>query len=109
MRSPAETTIEFLLVASRFFTWVARYAAPPALTVPTRPPLPVGGRRFPWKSLRARTWTSTSDLSMISGGLGWDACAGAAPSATASRVAAPAAMNRGRCVIFGQYCRVPPG
>ena len=60
MRSPAATTSVFLLVASSVLTCVARYSTPPATTVPIRPAEPAGGSRFPWKSLNARSCTSTS-------------------------------------------------
>ena len=47
-------------VASSVLTCVARYSTPPATTVPIRPAEPAGGSRFPWKSLNARSCTSTS-------------------------------------------------
>ncbi len=71
IRSPADTTIELRFVCSSAFTCVARYSAPPASVVgPTRPLEPAGGWRFPWKSLRARIWTSTDELSWMIGGCG---------------------------------------
>ncbi len=69
MRSPAETTKVLRFASESARTCVARYSAPPAFTVPTRPLEPLGGRRFPWKSLRARSWTSTSEPFWMIGGL----------------------------------------
>src|SRR4051794_24150915 len=64
IRSPAPTMRVLLgFSASSARMCVARYAMPPATTVPpgvgTLPPEPVGGSRLPWKSLIASSWTST--------------------------------------------------
>src|SRR3954470_5759337 len=79
MLSPADTTTVFGFAARRFLMSSARYATPPAtaqllaavhaaseLANPTRPLDPDGGFRLPWKSLIARTWTSTL-LGLLSG------------------------------------------
>ena len=60
IRSPAETNNVLGFVARSASTCVARYSAPPAGVAPMRPPeLPAfGGSIWPWKSFRARIWTS---------------------------------------------------
>ena len=57
--SPAPTTRVFAFVALSRDMWVAKNSAPPASTVPMRPLDPLGGSRFPWKSLNESSCTDT--------------------------------------------------
>ena len=93
MRSPAETTNVLRFASESVRTCVARYSAPPAFTVPTRPLEPAGGWMFPWKSLRARSWTSTSEPCWMIGG-GFLLVAPAA--STSAAAAATSATNVSR-------------
>jgi hypothetical protein len=70
IRSPDDVSSVFAGFCVRSCLYhVARYSAPPASTVTgvpfeidvtTRPFDPVGGCRFPWKSLIPRIWTCTA-------------------------------------------------
>jgi hypothetical protein len=81
-RSPADTRSVRGLVRFRRRTWVAKYSIPPA---GTRAPPGAGvivpgvvGSRWPWKSLKASSWTLTGSAARAAG-------AAAAKAATASR------------------------